>query len=71
MAVTKVGLVYYADDPEKKVFRRVYPVTDDAELDDKLSIHEWKTVGTNPRRKAVFEVVDAGSVEDRAFSGAP
>jgi hypothetical protein len=31
--VTQCGIVYYADDPDKKVFRIVYPTDDDAELD--------------------------------------
>ena len=32
MAITQVGLVYYEDDPEKKIFRKVYPEVDDVEL---------------------------------------
>ena len=32
-APTLVGIVYYADDPDKKVFRIIYPEFDDRELD--------------------------------------
>lgn len=59
MAITQVGLVYYEDDPEKKIFRKVYPEIDDAELNAPC----WTTDGVNIRRKAVLIKVPADSTE--------
>lgn len=73
MAVTLVGIVYYADDPERKVFRLVYPEVDDGELDSPPhdgkrkpylqsdgSPHSWTTLGVDPQRKAILEKVPIG-----------
>lgn len=35
MPVTKVGLVYYADDPDKKIFRVIFPIVDDSEIEER------------------------------------
>ena len=70
MAKTQVRIVYYADDPQKKVFRIVYPEFDDVELDqpptdgnrevmlnEKGEPHAWNTFGTDPKRRVVSEKV--------------
>lgn len=74
MPVTMVGIVYYADDPDKKVFRLVFPEFDDSELDGPVTDgnrqvmrdengkpHAWHTFGADPKRKAVLEKVPRGS----------
>lgn len=81
MPVTKVGIVYYADDPTRRVFRVVFPEHDDAELDQPPtdenrdpylradgSAHSWITLGTNPKRTAVLEKVPRGSPRARLRS---
>lgn len=65
MAVTMVGIVYYLDDPEKKVFRKVYPSLDDSELDDP----QWVTLGIDPSRIAWLEKVPVGG--DPPMTGTP
>lgn len=73
MPITQCGIVYYDDDPEKKVFRIVYPEFDDSELDQPPTDgnrqimrdehgrpHQWHTFGVNPDRVAVFEKVPPG-----------
>jgi hypothetical protein len=73
MPVSQVGIVYYADDPEKKVFRIVYPQHDDSELDEPAhdgngkimrdergEPHGWHTFATDPSRTAVMEKVAIG-----------
>ena len=52
--VTKMGIVYYADDPDKVVFRKVYPTADDRELNDQ----RWVTEGCDPSRCAIIETID-------------
>jgi hypothetical protein len=65
MPVTQVGIVYYADDPDKKVFRVVTPTHDDSELDAPDPQHgEWHVFGLDPARPAVMEKVARSS--DRA-----
>ena len=72
-APTLVGIVYYADDPDKKVFRIIYPEFDDRELDqpphdgnrqimhdEHGKPHGWHTFGVDPNRTAVFEKVPVG-----------
>ena len=60
MPLTLVGIVYYADDPAKKVFRIVYPVKDDSELDQPDPQHgEWTKFGADPSRVAVMEKIPA------------
>jgi hypothetical protein len=49
--------VYYADNPERKVFRRVYPSEDDSELDDP----QWTTLGCDPTRMAILDKVSVNS----------
>lgn len=66
MPVTKVGIVFYADDPEKKVFRIVYPERDDRELRDP----QWTSLGTDPNRRAVLLEVDPTDPRVR-FTGTP
>jgi hypothetical protein len=53
---TKVGLVFYEDDPEH-VFRIVYPLHDDAELFE--DVKKWTTLGCDPRRRALMRIVTA------------
>jgi len=68
------GIVYYEDDPEKKVFRIVYPSWDDNELDEPVTNHvgvpyrdargrlEYHTTyGVEPGRKAVMQKVPIGT----------
>lgn len=83
MPVTMVGIVYYADDPEKKVFRIVYPEVDDSELDQPPTDgerkimrdetgkpHGWHTFGLAPGRVAVMERVPKDSQRAR-MTGTP
>jgi len=66
----QVGLVYYADDTDQKVFRRVLlgPDDDPSELDKPF----WLTHGTDPERQAVMKKVPEDSPEATApFSGVP
>lgn len=56
-----VGVVYYADDPEKKIFRKVFPV--DGDPPDILDDPCWITDGCDPARTAVLEKV---TVEEAA-----
>lgn len=68
MPVTLVGNVYYADDPDRLIFRRVWPEVDEGELDDP----KWVTLGCNADRTAVMEKVAADSSEASApMLGAP
>ena len=57
MPLTSIGLVYYADDVTKSPFRIVYPTVDDSELNEP----QWLTLGLDPARVAVMEVVPSGS----------
>lgn len=54
-----IGNVYYEDDPDHLIFRRVYPTNDDSELDDP----KWVTEGVNPERIAVMIKVPKDSQE--------
>ena len=68
MAITQVGLVYYEDDPEKKIFRKVYPEVDDVELNAPC----FTTDGVDSRRKAILIKVPADSPEALAnMTGTP
>lgn len=68
MPVTMVGLVYYADDPNKNIFRKVYPVDDDSELDNP----EWTTARVDPNRRAVLVRVPRNSPRANApMTGTP
>lgn len=61
MPVTQVGVVYYADDPDKKVFRVVAPTNDDSELDrPDPEFGEWTVFGVDPARVAVMDKVPIG-----------
>ncbi len=60
----KIGLVFYADDPDN-VFRRVYPTESEAELNDE----RWITEGLDPARPAVMRIVEPDSPEALASSG--
>lgn len=58
MAVTQVGLIYYADDPDEKVFRIVTPTKDDSELDLPDPIHgAWTEFGIMEGRTALMRKV--------------
>jgi len=62
MPVTQIGIVYYADDPDQKVFRLVMPTHNDSELDaPDPKYGEWTVFGIEPDRIAVLEKVLAGS----------
>lgn len=50
-----IGIVYYLDDPEKKVFRKVFLSPGDTE--NVLDNAEWVTVGVDPNRTAVLEKI--------------
>lgn len=50
MPVTKVGIVYYQDDPQQRIFRIVYPQFDDSELDSP----QWTTLGCDAMCTAVL-----------------
>lgn len=63
-----IGLVYYGDDPHKRVFRVVYPEKDDAELDqpategkravmrkDDGTPHSWTSFGVDPLRTVLMD----------------
>lgn len=75
MPVTQIGLVYYADDPHKRVFRRVYPEFSNAELDQpptdgKRAVmrqgdstpHTWTSFGVDAARPVAMDKAasDAG-----------
>ena len=70
MAATMLGIVYYADDPEHRIFRVVYPELNDSELDQPPTDHErkpmrdhhgalhsWHTFGTKLEHQPIFEKV--------------
>lgn len=68
MPVTQIGLVYYADDQHKNVFRKVLPVHDDSELDDP----RWITENLDKTRTAVLIKVPADSAQAHApMTGTP
>ena len=70
MAVVMVGLVYYADDPNKAVFRQVFQMDTDPknELDDPT----WVTMGCDPSRTAIMVKVAPDSPEAAApMTGTP
>lgn len=61
MPVTMMGIVYYADDPDKKVFRLVTPTEDDSELDrPDPQYGYWTVFGVDPNRTAVMDKVPLG-----------
>lgn len=75
MALTQLGIVYYAKDPHKRVFRIVYPERDDCELDwaphdghrqvmlnEHGEPHAWHTFGTKPQHQPTFEKILAGDL---------
>lgn len=67
MPVTQVGIVYYADDPDKKVFRVVTPTADDNELDQPdPKFGEWTVFGVDQNRIAVMDKVP---ISDGHLSG--
>jgi len=79
MPVTKIGLVYYADDPNKRIFRCVKPEIDDSELfgtptdgngkpylREDGTAHSWMTLGVDPARIAVMDIVDHDGERARA-----
>lgn len=58
MSVTQVGIVYYADDPDRKVFRVITPSFDDSELDvPDPEQGSWTVFGVDPTRTAILEKV--------------
>lgn len=71
MPVTQIGLVYYSDDPHKRVFRRVYPQHDDSELDQPPTDgngtaimngsvpHTWTDFGVDTARPVAMDKVSA------------
>lgn len=64
-----VGVVYYADDPSRRVFRRVYltAAETDAEFDNPAHI----TDGLDPARTAVLVRVDETDLHNFDLTGAP
>lgn len=74
MPTTQLGIVYYAKDPKKRVFRVVYPIIEDAELDrpphDSTGImrnadggaHGWHSFGTKAEHQPMFEKIPAGDL---------
>lgn len=82
MAVTLKGIVYYAEDPQKRVFRVVHPEFDDAELDhpptdgkrqpmrdEKGNAHAWHSFHVHPALTAVFEKISAADLGKHNFGG--
>lgn len=64
----RVGIVYYEDDPARRVFRIVYPEISESELDDP----RWITEGLNPERTAFLEKVEPDDPRVLSgFSGTP
>jgi|SRR5579862_4710829 len=80
-AVELVGVVYYAADPQKRIFRIVHP-SDPARLDgpaletdpasgalrimsDEYGPHGWHTFGVHPQLRTVFEKIDADELPKR------
>lgn len=74
MATSLIGLVYYTDDPHKRVFRVIYPTHDDSELDQPptdgngLTIrsssgqpHTWTSMGTDSARPVAMDKVAVAS----------
>jgi hypothetical protein len=71
MPVTQVGIIYYADDPDKNVFRIVTPTEDDSELDQPDPQYgDWTVFGTDPDRVAVMEKVPIGDPKAK-MTGTP
>lgn len=64
-----IGLVYYADDPHKRVFRTVYPSLD--EPDSILDDPQWLTDGVDPLRGAVMDKVAVNNGRKRGTPGTP
>jgi hypothetical protein len=65
-----VGIVYYADDVDQKIFRKVYLARgeDETQLDDP----KWITLGCNPNRTAVMvKVADDDPLALGPMTGAP
>lgn len=61
MANSLVGIVYYLDDPDQKVFRVVTPFHDDSELDvPDPQYGAWTVFGVDPARLATMEKVLKG-----------
>jgi hypothetical protein len=78
MPVTKIGIIYYSDDPHKRVFRVVYPTNDDSELDapcpDILDtsgqpVH-WTDFNVDDSRPRVLEKIAKSDTTVR-FHGTP
>ena len=67
MPATMIGVVYYDDDPDKKVFRKVYPTQDNSELDDPAHC----TVGVDATRTAVLLKVPANDDSKYPMTGTP
>jgi SAM-dependent methyltransferase len=61
--MAKIGVVFYADDPHRRIFRTVHlvPGDTDAEFDKP----EWVTVGVDPYRVATLEVIDEAELPGR------
>ncbi|CAB4127795.1 hypothetical protein UFOVP96_5 [uncultured Caudovirales phage] len=58
MALEQLGLIYYADDPDQKVFRIVHPTIDDSELDLPDAIQgKWTEFGIPEGRIAIMKKV--------------
>ena len=65
-----MGLVYYADDPDKRVFRKVYLVPGETWVEFTNPKHVIE--GVDPSRKAVLVLVDDNSEAARApMTGVP
>jgi|SRR5215831_15505758 len=68
MPVTKHGIVYYDDDPHKRVFRRIFPTFDDNELDQSppgFPGETWASFGTNKTRPSKMDKVAPTDVTGR------
>jgi hypothetical protein len=78
MPVTQRGIIYYDDDPHKRVFRIVYPTSDDSELDQPpigpdgkpIAGETWATYSTDKARPARMEKI-AKSDNAPRFRGTP
>lgn len=73
MAITLKGLVYYADDPDKKVFRSIHLAAgdDDADFFDIVKCEPWLTQDLDPVRKACLKVVPIKGAQERHIIATP
>jgi hypothetical protein len=73
MPVTQHGIIYYNDDPHKRVFRRVFPTWDDSELDQPptgpdgkpIAGETWASYATDKARPTAMEKISSSDATSR------